>query len=442
MWMSQSRRYLTRNVGASLIGKVSYALSQWAVLISLAKLGGADEVGIFALGLAITGPVFAFAGLDLEALQASDAGDKHRFSDYFLARVLSLPIAVLVSLGIGFLFEATSASVVAVVGAVACSKVVESFALAPHGLYNRMELMHLTARSLAVRGWLGAAGFVGMYALTESLIVAVIGMSAIWLVVLAVMDRACVGRLLGGGGERIVSVKSMLGQVWGEEARRGKIWGLVVLSFPAAVSRGVAALTMHVPRYAVEIYVGTAALGVFASLAFGIRVMEMIAGAKAAAATPRLARHWAEGRRRMFWRLLSTMSLGALSVALVAVIAAATVGERIVSFVYGREFAQGDLLITLVVAGGLLMLGKLWGAALLSMRLLQVRMALFIVSLLAGSVAAIVLVPARGTIGAAESLIVAFGSRTLGSACVLLYKSMNAWGVREQVGEVGEGDMG
>ena len=64
---------LRSNVVWTLIGSLTYALCQWVMLSVLAKWGSPALVGEFALGLAVTAPVFMLTNLQLRAIQATDA---------------------------------------------------------------------------------------------------------------------------------------------------------------------------------------------------------------------------------------------------------------------------------------------------------------------------------------------------------------------------------
>ena len=69
---------LRKNFAWLSVGQALYALSQWGVLAILAKLLTSQEVGEFALGLAIATPVGNFAMLGLSHVQATDARGEYR----------------------------------------------------------------------------------------------------------------------------------------------------------------------------------------------------------------------------------------------------------------------------------------------------------------------------------------------------------------------------
>src|SRR6516165_2263483 len=79
----------------TLAGNVIYAASQWGMLILLAKLSGPETVGQFALGLAITAPVFMLTNLQLRAVQATDARRDFLAGDYLALRLITTAVACL-----------------------------------------------------------------------------------------------------------------------------------------------------------------------------------------------------------------------------------------------------------------------------------------------------------------------------------------------------------
>jgi len=63
------RGSLQRNVIWALVGNVGYTVFQWGILVCIAKLGNASDVGAFALGLAVTAPIITLANLHLRVLE-------------------------------------------------------------------------------------------------------------------------------------------------------------------------------------------------------------------------------------------------------------------------------------------------------------------------------------------------------------------------------------
>src|SRR5207302_1077340 len=83
------------NFGWTLAGTVLYAACQWAMLSVLAKLTSPEEVGHFALGLAVARPIFILSDLPLRAIQATHARATVRFSDYLAVIIAWTAVLVL-----------------------------------------------------------------------------------------------------------------------------------------------------------------------------------------------------------------------------------------------------------------------------------------------------------------------------------------------------------
>jgi len=69
-WQAEKR--LRADFTWVLAGNIVYSACQWAIVVALAKLGSPEQVGEYALGMAISAPIVLFASLQLRALLASD----------------------------------------------------------------------------------------------------------------------------------------------------------------------------------------------------------------------------------------------------------------------------------------------------------------------------------------------------------------------------------
>src|SRR6185295_8792824 len=79
----------------ALSGNVLYSACQWGIVLILAKLGSPEQVGEYALGLAVSAPIIVFANFQLRVLLASDVKGQFRFGQYLTFRMLSMGAALL-----------------------------------------------------------------------------------------------------------------------------------------------------------------------------------------------------------------------------------------------------------------------------------------------------------------------------------------------------------
>ena len=93
------------NFAWQLAGNVVYAGCGWTLVMAIAKLGSAEQVGQYSLGLAVIGPVLAFSMLNLRAVQATDAVGRFPFGLYFALRLVTNAVALLVIVAIALFHD-------------------------------------------------------------------------------------------------------------------------------------------------------------------------------------------------------------------------------------------------------------------------------------------------------------------------------------------------
>ena len=86
MFAMPSSVSLRSNFAWTFAGNAVYAAGQWALLSLIAKRGGSEMLGQYALALAITAPVAMLSHLNLRAVIATDVAGKHPFGDYLVVR--------------------------------------------------------------------------------------------------------------------------------------------------------------------------------------------------------------------------------------------------------------------------------------------------------------------------------------------------------------------
>jgi O-antigen/teichoic acid export membrane protein len=388
---------LKRSFFWSLFGSAIYLASQWGMLCVLARGGSPEKLGTFALGAAISAPVVLFTSLGLRRLIATDAASRFRFSDYFGLRLLTglVALAAIAVVAVGGGYPARTVGVILLVGA---AKTVEAMSDVVYGLLQQRERMRLIAQSLALRGVASLAGLtVGLRA-TDSVLWAVAGMGAGWALVLLLHDLPCAaGALADGPPEGRSSVLPR----W----RRRDLRDLTRLSLPLGAVALTWSLMASIPCIVIERCLGGAALGIYTVLAYGFAANTRIAAALGESVCPRLARHYASGRRGSYARLLAqtvgiSAAIGAFSAA-VAFVA----GRPILNFFFGT--AYGDhvhLLRGLLLVAGLANAQTMLDYAMSASRDLWIQPALYAVSALLYAGLCIALIPRRGLDGAVLAL--------------------------------------
>lgn len=353
--MSERTLSLGSAVRWALAGNAFYSATQLAVLILLAKWGSAEMVGRYGLGLALCAPIVAFASLKLGEVQATDAGDRFGWSDYFGLRLVTTTLALLVIAGVaaasGYRGEAA-----VVVGWIAVAKGVETLSELAHGMYLRHGRNDLMARSQGARGWVLLGAFGLGVGLVGSLPAAVALQFGGWAAV-AVIDLWAASELASGSASR------------GPRFDVGVLRELAWFSFPLGVTVAIGSLQVNVPRLMLERTLGEAELGIFTALCYVMVVGNVAVRSVSLAVTPRLAALWFARDRGGFARLLGRAVGIAVSIGVVGLVVARLAGEPILALLYDARFsARVDVLQWLMVASALTWSGLFLGASVIAMR--------------------------------------------------------------------------
>jgi O-antigen/teichoic acid export membrane protein len=410
-----SRLSLRRNFAWNLTGNVVFNLAQVLLLVAVARIGGVGTVGQFALMLAIAAPVFLTVGLNLRVVRATDVERRWTHQQYSRLRWWLNLVATAVTMVVGVALGLDGVNVLALLF-VCVSKSAEAASLVIYGYMQLRERMDLVARSMIARALLGVAGFVCGGWSTGELAPACAGLATAWLIVWLALDRPAASELRAA--ESVEQGRP--------EARPvGSTAELVRKAVPLGADTGVLSLAANVPRYAVEIVGGAAALGVFATAAYFAQAFSTLTGALGDAVVAPLAKHSFADDRAAFTRLLVRLIAFALAVSGAAMAAAWLVGGWLTSRLMGPEFVDQPVLVLMMAAAGATTLQRSLGRGLHARHLYRQLLVVDVGVLVVVALLALVLTPAYGSVGAALSPLIAFAVGAV--ACLaLLVRSVTA----------------
>lgn len=411
-WKSLSLR---ANFSWTFVGNVVYAAAQWLMLVVLARLTTPADVGRFSLGLAIAAPVIMFTNLQLRAVQATDASRDYLFSDYFALRLLTTTLGLLVILGIALLggYRIEAAWVIIAVGV---AKAVEATSDVFYGLLQQRERMDRIALSMILKGILSLGLFSLLTYLTRQVIWGVIGLIGAWVLVLNYDVRNGAWVL-----KRSDAVTDPAAAYPLPRWQWPVLFELVRLSLPLGLVMMLISLNTNLPRYFVERYWGEAELGIFSAMAYIIVAGNTLVISLGHAASPRLAKYYAQGNARAFTSLLARLAgIGAL-LGIAGVLIAILGGEWLLTLIYGAEYATRiDVFTWIMIAAGIQYLSTFMGIGMTAARYFRAQLPLFIGVVLVTAAACFWLIPSHGLIGAAYALAMGAGVQALGGLGIVL----------------------
>lgn len=398
---------LRANFSWTLVGNFTYAICQWGMVTLLVKVSNPEVVGKLTIALALTAPIFMLSNLQLRGLQATETAGSLGFGDFAGVRTVTTALAMAVTLGMAA-FGGYEAAVAWTILAMAFSRGAESVADLIHGHLMRAERMDLLSRSLMLRGLLSVGALAAVFALTQSLPLAVGAMAA-----------GTVGVVLAYDVPNLLRVR-----IGAESLRprldRERVRKILRDALPLGAVMMLISLNTNVPRYFIESSLGAYTLGIFAPLAQLVAAGYLVVNALGQSATPRLARLHAARDYAGFRRLLGRM----LGIALLLVIAGFAlsewIGAEVLTLLYSAEYAAHvDLLLLFVVVAGLQFAGSFLGYGMTAAHRYRVQLPLFVAVTAVCAVASWALIPTWGLRGAVWALILSALVQVAGSVVVL-----------------------
>ena len=396
---------LRQNFSWILVGNISYAACQWAMLVTLVKLGTPAMVGQFSLAFAVTAPVITFACLNLRAVQATDIRRDYQFSDYLGLRLSMLGLALVLILGLVQILGYDGQLTLSVL-AVALAKTLDAISDVVFGLLQQHERMDRIGISYALKGLLQLTAFAATIYLTKSVLagnVALVGASAS---ILLLYD--------GPSAARILSPRALVPRF-----SKNTLARIATISAPLGIITLFDSLNANIPRYFIEALFGHAQLGYYSAIAYIMAIGQTAVGALGDAARPRLARHFNHDilqfkalLRKLLW---IGGALGAMSIA-----GALIFGQAVIRILYRPDYAVHNApLVWLMIAAAVWYLVGFQYTALTAARKFAAQSVLSAAATACTALACLVMVPQFGLAGAGVALSFGMAVRLTGTSLIL-----------------------
>jgi O-antigen/teichoic acid export membrane protein len=392
---------LRRGFSWTLAGNVTYAACQWGVLVALAKLGGADAVGRFALGLAITTPVILFANLNLRRALTTDVAHAYAFGEYLRLMLLMMGLAMVLLVGVAFVgYSGETALVILALGA---GKAMRSINELFYGLYQRREDMARIAIGNMISGGCAVILLTTVMSLTESVLYSAIAWAFGETIVLFAYN-------LPLGKTRTDASAGQQGARASYDASTNRIalrkhLALAWLAMPLGLTALLISLRANIPRYFIAEYWGESALGIFAGIAYVLVAGKMVMNALVQTVLPRLSSYFAANNLAAVRRLMIRLLGIALTMGVLSVVLAYVAGGALLARLYQPEYAAHTALITWLAVGMLLeFLEFFLDCALAAARYFRLLVSANFAAALICVAASTLLIPPYGMLGAALTL--------------------------------------
>jgi O-antigen/teichoic acid export membrane protein len=388
--MSRLNVYLGGDFTWALSGNVVYSFCQWAFVVVLAKLGTAEDVGAYALGLAITSPILMFANFQGRNLVASDIREEYAFGEYLSFRITSLGLALFFLCGL-ILLTQSSRQAGAIIFLVGLGQSFDYASETYFGLMQKRDRLDRVSQSLMLKGPL---------CLLLMSVAMFVTHSVLWTVAALTVGRGLILWKFDSPSAAIILGSCRLVWRYATQAR------LLVTALPLGIISGLNALNFNIPRYFIEGDLSKRDLGIFSAVSSLVGAGNLVMAALASCSIVGLAKAWGAHDIKKYRSLsLRLFGVGAL-LGGVGLLVALIAGDRILTLLFGPVYGgSARVFARIMLAGAFGYVASAQGCAMTAVRKLLPQIPLLLGTMVITALCSWWLVPMRGTEGAAEACV-------------------------------------
>ena len=385
----------SQNAAWNTAGSLFYNLCLWTTTMAVVRLT-ADYVapGRLQLAMAVTNVFAVVSSWELKTCLVSDVRERFSIRSYLGLQWIAGGLALALCLGYGALCGYDGA-VLSVIGIYMLFRVLGSRAEVYYGVEQRHFRMDRVGISYVLRG----AGMLLAFALTlrftGSLAAAAAAMAAVTAAVLVFFDRRSAAALEPEGGT----------------FSRAGAWTLLRELFPAVLALALFTAAVTVPRQTLETMLGTEALGIYATVAAPVVVLQVLAVGIFDPAVRTAAERWDRGETGALARLGGQLLSLLAGVALAALLAARLLGRWALVLLYGESIGpHSGLLGPVVVCAALYSACWLLSRMLIILKEMRFQLLITAICFAAAAVTARPWIAAAGSNGASWAVATGYGA--------------------------------
>lgn len=385
------------------------ALAQALIVMLLAKASSAEAVGKYALGLAVATPVFQFCGLQLRAVQVTDARNNHSLRELTGMRLITTATGLVAVLAIALTQHGPQEfGVIVVLG---FAKAIESLSDLCQGVFQKNERMKQVAISLILKSLISITAVALILKCGGGVLAASLGIVISGLFTLTGYDIRTVVRRYSK------SAWDLCPRIDWPAFRH-----LFLLTLPLGAVMMLMSFNSNIPRYFLAKYSGEASVGVFSAILYCVVAENMVMAALGQAASPRLAKLHAEGKTRDFCLLIGKLAIFGALVGTAGIVASRVAGAQILTLLFRPEYASHvDSLMWLMAAGVLMNITGILGVAVTAMHAFRPQVWVHLSCAVAGLASSLLLIPSHGVQGGAISVVVMSAVGLAGFSLLFLF---------------------
>lgn len=321
-----------------IAGNLLSAASLWVGVIILARVATSDEVGVFAYAMSITAPVYMFFNLRLRLVLSTDTSNKYKHEQYILLRVITSFVALLIIISIAFLYVDMLALRYVII-IVAMAKLVGSISDIVYGSFQHSSKSDVVGKSMTIKSIITVSVIFLVVIQLKSATGLSFSLLVSWLFVLLLYDI-----------RKLRSMNFKTHAIYDLKALKNLFNASLPLAFVALLS----SIITNMPKYFIEDYLGTSALGVYAAIAYFSSAASLFAAGLGQPRLKLLADNLHKGNidefRFNLYKLISSASV----VGVLGITISSYFGGEILKLLYGNEYQNYQHLFFLIMIASML----------------------------------------------------------------------------------------
>lgn len=387
------------NFASLFIGNLVYSISQWGMLVVIARLGNPIFVGQYSFGLAVTAPIILFLNLQLRNYQATDTSSQYEFHQYLKLRIITMFLAYLVIILIA-LMEYHNLDLLLVILFVGLAKVIESISDIYFGLFQKHEQMKYISKSMIIKGIVSLSALSITMVLTDSIVLGSLSIALTWFIVLIFYDLKNGMKLLGSVKKKLKNRKRL--SISRLDLKIIK--NIALVTIPLGFVSTLDSLNSNIPRYMLQKIGGEETLGYYAAISYFMIAGGTIVNAMLQASSPKLAIYYRLDVNKFKKMLVRLTGLSAI-IGFLGIVVAIIFGKQILSIMYGSDYAlHNNALICIMVASAIWYITSCLSIALTASRFIKVQVPIYTLSCICVFLTSLYLIPQYYLLGAALSV--------------------------------------
>ncbi len=317
------------------IGSILSAGSSFVLLSCVTQAIGAADGGIFAFAFSSAQLMLTVGKYGVRSYQATDVNKEISASSYFMSRILSCLLMMLLCVGMILVlgYQGASASVILAVGLL---KMVDAVEDVYHGQMQLNNKLDTAGKLLALRNLFSMVLFAALIFTTGQLELTCWVTAIVSLLLCVAINHPMLARM-----ERV-------GFCWnGGELRR-----LIVACLPLFVGHFLSLYIYNVPKYAIEMYCASEIQTYYNVIFMPAFAINLLSEFVFKPLLTSLALWWDGGEIGRFRKLVFKMIAYIFGLTLVILVGTYVVGTPILSFVFGVDIAPYRTELMLLMFGG------------------------------------------------------------------------------------------